>query len=82
VENEIAKDPDPEVSYTFAALMAYCRQNDSAFRLLKSAINHNYCATDALQSDPLLAKFRGTSEFSQLVSAAKACQDKFRAETK
>ena len=56
--------------------------NDSAFRLIKSAIDRNYCATDALQSDPLLVKFRGSSEFSQLVSAAKACQDKFRAERK
>ncbi|MFY9558868.1 MAG: protein kinase [Terriglobales bacterium] len=82
VENDVSKNPDPEVSYAIGALMAYCGQNESAFHLLKSAIDRNYCATDALQSDPLLAKLRGTREFSQLVSAAKACQDKFRAETK
>jgi serine/threonine protein kinase len=81
VENDVSKIPDPEVSYTFGAMMAYCRQNDSAFRLLKSAINHNYCATDALQSDPFLAKLRGTPEFGQLVSAANQCQSRFRAET-
>ena len=80
VENDVSKDPDPEVSYTFGALTAYCRQNDSAFRLLKSAIDHNYCATDALQFDPLLAKLRGTPEFGQLVSAASQCQNRFRAE--
>ena len=61
--------------------MAYCRQNDSAFHLLKSAIDHNYCATDALQFDPLLAKLRGTPEFGQLVAAARECQNRFRAET-
>jgi serine/threonine protein kinase len=81
VGNDISKNPDPEVSYSFAGLMAYCGQNDSAFRLLKSAIDRNYCATDALRSDPLLANLRGTPEFSQLVLAAKQCQDRFRAET-
>jgi adenylate cyclase len=81
VENDITKNPDPEPSYAFGALTAYCRQNDSAFRLIKSAIDRNYCATDALQSDPLLAKLRGTPEFGQLVAAAKACQDRFRAAT-
>jgi len=80
VEN-VSKNPDPEVSYTFGALAAYCRQNDSAFRLIKSAIDRNYCATDALQSDPLLATLRGTPEFGQLVSAANQCQSRFRAET-
>jgi hypothetical protein len=62
--------------------MAYCRQNDGAFRLLKSAISRNYCATDALQSDPLLANLRGTPQFGQLVSAANQCQNRFRAEAK
>ena len=81
VENDVTKNPDPEPSYTFGALTAYCRQNDSAFRLIKSAIDRSYCAIDALQSDPLLAKLRGTPEFGQLVSAANQCQNRFRAQT-
>jgi tetratricopeptide (TPR) repeat protein len=81
VENDVSKNPDPEVSYTFGALMAYCRQNDSSFHLIKSAIDRNYCATDALQSDPLLARLRGTPGFAQLVTAASECQNRFRAET-
>jgi tetratricopeptide (TPR) repeat protein len=81
LESDVSKNPDPEPSYIFGALMAYCRQNDSAFRLIKSAIDRNYCATDALQSDPLLGKLRGTPEFGQLVVAAKACQDRFRTES-
>jgi serine/threonine protein kinase len=81
VENDVSKFPDPEVSYAIGSLMAYCGQNESSFHLLKNAIDHNYCATDALQSDPLLAKLRGTPEFDRLVTAAKACQERFRAET-
>jgi hypothetical protein len=48
--------------------------------LLNSAIARNYCPYSALQSDPLLAKLRGTPEFSQLLSDAKECQKKFLAE--
>jgi len=32
-----------------------------------------------LQSDPLLAKLRGTPEFSQLLSAGKECQARYLA---
>jgi len=35
------------------------------------------CAYTALQNDTLLAKLRGTPEFSELRLAAKQCQDKF-----
>ncbi len=58
---------------------SYCGQKDAAVRLLRSAIEQNYCAYTALQTDPLLAKLRGTPEFSELLSAAKDCQNKFLA---
>jgi hypothetical protein len=48
--------------------------------LLKSAIEHNYCAYQTLQSDPLLGKLRGASEFGEVLSAAKDCRDRFLAE--
>ena len=54
--------------------MGYCGQQDAAIRLLRAAIQQNYCAYEALQTDPLLAKLRLTSEFSQLQSTAKKCQ--------
>src|SRR5580704_6544489 len=71
---------DAEPRYLVGTLLAYCGQKDAALRLLKSAIEHNYCAYTALQTDPLLAKLRGTPEFSGLLSAAKQCQDKFWAQ--
>jgi hypothetical protein len=68
---------DPEPQYFRGALMAFCGQKEIALRLLKTSIGRNYCAYSALQSDPLLAKLRGTPEFDQLLSAAKQCQDRF-----
>jgi len=70
-------DPDPENRYWDATLMAACGKQDLAVRLLKSAIAGRYCAYNALQTDPLLASLRGTSDFPPLLSAAKECQDQF-----
>jgi len=71
---------DPEPRYVIGSLLAYCGQRDTALRLLKSAIDHNYCAYTALQTDPLFAKMRGTTEFNKLLSAAKECQNRFLAQ--
>ena len=71
---------DPEPRYFTGALLSYCDQKDAAVRLLRSAIEQNYCAYTALQTDPLLVKLRGTPEFSELLSAAKQCQNRFLAQ--
>ncbi|PYX49943.1 MAG: hypothetical protein DMG76_35740 [Acidobacteria bacterium] len=73
-------DGDAEVRYLAGTTLAYCGQNDAALRLLKSAVEHNYCSYTALQTDPLLVKLRGTPEFSGLLSAAKQCQNRFLAQ--
>jgi serine/threonine protein kinase len=77
VEVAVLAESDPEPQYFRGALMAFCGQKEIALRLLRTSIGRNYCAYSALQSDPLLAKLRGTAEFDQLLSAAKQCQDKF-----
>jgi len=68
---------DAEGRYWSATLMAACGQKEIAVRLLKSAIESHYCAYAALQNDFLLKPLRGMPEFSQLLSAAKQCQDNF-----
>jgi serine/threonine protein kinase/Tfp pilus assembly protein PilF len=73
-------NPDAENRYTAAPVFAFCGQNDIALRLLKSGVEGNYCAYTALQTDPLLAKLRGTPEFSEILSAAKKCQSDFLAQ--
>jgi tetratricopeptide (TPR) repeat protein len=71
---------DAEPRYWVGAALSYCGEKDAALRLLRSAVEHNYCAYTALQTDPLLVKFRGTPEFSGLLSAAKECQNRFLAQ--
>jgi hypothetical protein len=69
-----------EPRYLVGTLLSYCGQKDAALRLLKSAIEQNYCAYTALQTDPLLVKLRGTPEFNGSQSAAKQCQNRFLAQ--
>jgi hypothetical protein len=70
---------DAEPRYFVGSVLAYCGQKEAATRLLKSAIEHNFCAYTALQTDPLFVKLRGT-EFNKLLSAAKECQNRFLAQ--
>jgi len=79
VETAALSGVDAEPRYVFGTLLSYCGRQDAALRLLKSTIAQNYCAYQSLQSDPMLAKFRETPEFSELSSSAKACQDRFLA---
>ena len=79
-ETAMLATTDAEPRYLVGTLLAYCGQKDAALRLLKSAIEQNYCAYTALQTDPLLVKLRGTPEFSGLLSAAKECQNRFLAQ--
>jgi DNA-binding winged helix-turn-helix (wHTH) protein/TolB-like protein/tetratricopeptide (TPR) repeat protein len=80
VETAALAGVDSEPRYVFGSLLSYCGQKDAAVRLLKNAIEQNYCAYQTLQSDPMLVKLRGTPEFSELLSAAKQCQDRFLAQ--
>jgi predicted negative regulator of RcsB-dependent stress response len=79
-EADALSETDPEAYFQVGRLLAYCGQKDAALRLLKSAVEHNYCSYTALQTDPLLAKLRGTREMSELLSDAKQCQNKFLAQ--
>ncbi|HXE89952.1 MAG TPA: protein kinase [Terriglobales bacterium] len=68
---------DPEFKYYQGAILAYCGKDELAIRLIRSAIEKNYCANEALQRDPLLAKLRAKPEFADLRSSAEACEKKF-----
>ncbi len=70
-------NPDPENRYVFATDLAFCGEKELSLRLLKSAIESNYCAYDGLQKDPLLASLHDSPEYPALLSEAKACRDKF-----
>jgi eukaryotic-like serine/threonine-protein kinase len=68
-------EPDPEAWYHVGALMAYCGQKDAALRLLKAAVQQNYCSYSALLEDPLLKDLRKDTAFNQVLTAAGTCRD-------
>jgi hypothetical protein len=80
LEPTLGANPDPENRYLFATDLAFCGETDMSLRLIKSAIESNYCVYEALQKDPLLAPLHSSPEYPKLLSEAKACQDKFLAE--
>jgi eukaryotic-like serine/threonine-protein kinase len=69
---------DPEFRYHQGALMAYCGQMDVATKLIKSAIQQNYCSTEALQKDPALDGYRKYSDYQAVLGSAQECQARFK----
>jgi hypothetical protein len=74
-ESSTMMEADPEAWYHVGALMAYCGQKDAALRLLKAAVQQNYCAYSALLSDPLLKSLRKETAFDEVLTAASKCQE-------
>ena len=73
-ENSVMMEPDPEAWYHLGNLMAYCGQKEPALRLLKAAVQQNYCAYSALLNDPLLKDLRKDTAFGELLTASSNCQ--------
>ena len=74
-EASVMTEPDPEAWYHVGALMAYCGQKDAALRLLKAAVQQNYCAYSALLEDPLLKDLRKETAFDEVLTAGSKCQE-------
>jgi serine/threonine protein kinase len=77
-ESSVTMEPDPELWYHQAALMAACGQSESALRLLKTAVQQNYCAYSALLEDPLLKDLRKDTAFNEVLTASGNCQAVFK----
>jgi eukaryotic-like serine/threonine-protein kinase len=78
-ENRLLPEQDPELKYAQGTVMAACGEKEIAFTFLRRAVVENYCAHQALLSDPLLASVREDAEFKQIVQRAAECQQKFSA---
>jgi len=74
-ESSVMMEPDAEAWYHVGALMAFCGQNDQALRLLKAAVQQNYCAYGALLDDPLLKDLRKDTAFNEVLTQASNCQN-------
>jgi serine/threonine protein kinase len=73
-ESAVMMEPDAELWYHVGALAAYCGQNEAALRLLKAAVQQNYCAHSALLDDPLLKDLRKETAFNEVLTAGSNCQ--------
>jgi hypothetical protein len=72
------KDPEPRFSY--AVHYNACRGNAFSARIMKVAIASGFCGYEGLKFDPLLAQFRKSSEYPEVLAQAKQCQDQFLAQ--
>ncbi len=73
-ESSVMMEPDPEAWYHIGALMAACGQKEPAMRLLKAAVQQNYCSYSALLDDPLLKDLRKETSFNEVLTSASNCQ--------
>jgi hypothetical protein len=72
-------ESDPELVYLEGAMFAYTGKRDAAFRMLKTAIQTNYCSYSNLLSDPLLRGLHSDRQFDELLTAAHECQQAVQA---
>ena len=77
-ETSVVTEPDAELWYHMGALLAACGQNEASLRLLKAAVQQNYCAYSALLDDPLLKNLRKETAFNEVLTAASHCQYVFK----
>jgi tetratricopeptide (TPR) repeat protein len=68
---------DPEPLYFWASDLAYCGHTKPAIQLLRESIRRNYCAS-AIDTDPMFAAIRNSTEYGELLAAAQACRARFR----
>jgi hypothetical protein len=70
---------DSELKYFAAANLADCGHPALALRLLRRAVEQNYCAYPTMEKDPMLASVRGTAEFAEIRKMGADCQKRFLA---
>ncbi|HZI65953.1 MAG TPA: protein kinase [Thermoanaerobaculia bacterium] len=70
---------DSEPKWFAASEFAHLGFPEVAVRLLKRAVEQNYCAHPAMDQDPLFASIRTTPEFAEIRKLGMACRERFLA---
>ena len=82
VESQAIANRDSEPKF-YRALDRYLacgeQQTASTLRLLKRAVEENYCMVEPLDHIPALAPLRSNPEFQQIRAHAQRCHDAFEA---
>jgi hypothetical protein len=68
---------DSEPLYFVAGDLAYCGDSAAALRVLRESISRNYCASVAIENDPMFAAIRSHTEYGEILDAARACRSRF-----
>lgn len=68
---------DSEPKYFTASVEALCGQREAALRMLRRAIEQNYCSYPMMDLDPLFARIRGGADFAAVRVAGIECQQRF-----
>jgi tetratricopeptide (TPR) repeat protein len=79
LERDMENARDSEQIYWTAADLSFGNQGQPALRLLRRAVEHNYCAYPVMDRDPSLAAVRRLPEYPALRGAGIACQQRFLA---
>ena len=74
-ESVLMSQPDSESIYNLGRALTMCGQRESALRLFRYAVQHNYCGYP--DRDPALAQLRTSVEFASIRADATACQQRF-----
>jgi len=74
------RDPEPKFFRGYEAYLA-CGEAVTApvLRLMKRAVEQNYCAVEAMDRIPGLAPLRSKPEFQQIRAQAQRCHEAFEA---
>jgi hypothetical protein len=68
---------DSEPKFWAASDFAHFGYPDISLRLLKRAVEQNFCGYPAIDRDPLLVSIRKTPEFAEIRRSGMACQQRF-----
>jgi tetratricopeptide (TPR) repeat protein len=69
---------DSEPLYFVAGDLAYCGDSAAALRVLRETVSRNYCASLAIETDPMFAAIRSSVGYGEILDAARACRTRFR----
>jgi TolB-like protein/tRNA A-37 threonylcarbamoyl transferase component Bud32 len=79
-EASLMSNRDPEPKYLAAVhVFAFCGDSARALRLLRKAVEQNYCAAEAIDRVPVFASLRSIQEFQQIRAEAQQCHNAFEA---
>src|SRR5271165_3490949 len=78
-QNQLLPEQDSELKYYQGAVLASCGEREIAYAFLRKAVDEQYCAYQALRSDPLLSDVQTDEKFRKIVNSAQECQKKFEA---